>query len=139
MRGMYIFFPVLLTACGGGGNDDTVCTAEAAVSVSVYVIDGYGATVEGASVTYTVDGGDRQTANCLNDVCFAGYEVAGDFVITASYDWSSADGCCWISDSASASVTVVANECHVEGQSVTIELDTIEVCVDQGDTGDCLG
>ena len=128
---------LVLVGCGGG-DDGTNCDLMAAVSVSVYVVSADGSPVDGAVVTYTVDGGEEQTADCVDDVCFAGYEVAGEFSITATYDWTSADGCCWANDSATTSATVVEGECHVVGQSVTITLDTEDVCVDQGDTGDCL-
>ena len=139
---MRVLFPTLvlvLVGCVDGSDDGGVdCTLESVVSVSVYVQASDGAPVDGAIVTYSVDGGEQQTADCMDDVCFVGYDTAGDFEITASYDWSSDDGCCWSNDSASASVTVEAGECHVEPQSVTITVDTDVTCVDQGDTGDCL-
>jgi hypothetical protein len=130
---------LVLVGCGGGGSGGGAdCDLMAMASVSVYVVSTDGTPVEGAVVTYTVDGGETQTANCMDDVCFAGYEVAGEFSITAAYDWTSADGCCRANDSATTNVTVEEGECHVVSQSVTITLDTEDVCVDQGDTGDCL-
>ena len=127
-----------VTGCGGG-EEEQVCDASAAVSVAITVVDQDGAQVPEAVVTWSVDGGEPQNADCMNDVCFAGYEVAGEFTITATYDWTSDDGCCWASDTATANVTVEQGECHVVGQSVTLTLDTTVACVDQGDTGDCLG
>lgn len=136
-----VFCTAILISCvsGDDGMDDGVdCDLSAVVSVSVSVVSTDGTPVDEAVVTYTVDGGEELTADCIDGVCFLGYELAGEFSITASYDWTSNDGCCWANDSETQVVTVIKGECHVETQSVTIALDTDVTCVDQGDTGDCL-
>ncbi len=107
---------------GSGMGGGVACTTEARSSVTVKVVDAQGMPVSDAVVTYTVDGGASQNAECVNPVggmgnCqewVAGYEVAGDFVITAA----SADG----TKMATQMVTVTKDQCHVISQTATLTL-----------------
>lgn len=127
----FAFLP-LLFACGSesggggsggaGGGGPIACTTEARSSVTVKVVDGMAMPVGDALVTYTVDGGASQNAECFNplggmgncEYWVAGYEVAGDFVITAT----SADGM----KTATQMITVAKDQCHVISQSLTLTL-----------------
>lgn len=109
-----------LTAC----EEETACTTEAIGSVSVTVVDADGAAIPGATVTYTVDGGAvtacESPTNNGSFVC--GWEVAGEFTVTASAPGLVA---------ASQTVTVEAGECHVTPEAVEIALTEPE-CLDDG-------
>lgn len=107
---------------GNGSGGGIACTTEARSSVTVKVVDAQGMPVTDAVVTYTVDGGASQNAECVNPLggmgnCqewVAGYEIAGNFVITAT----SADGM----KTATQMVTVAKDECHVISQTATLTL-----------------
>lgn len=116
--GLVPVLAALLLGCGDGneGNNGTACTEEARSSVMAKVVDGAGAAVTDAMVTYTVDGGASKTCDSVamdgNYVC--GYEEAGAFVVTATKG----------AMTATQNVTIVktADGCHVEGQSITLTL-----------------
>ena len=116
--------PLFVPACDVGGTD---CTTQAVASVSITLQDAEGNPVSASEITYTVDGGAEQSAECMDDDCttaVAGWEVAGDFVITAIYDEPHpTDECCWYYDSATAEVSVAEGECHVDGQTLALTLD----------------
>jgi hypothetical protein len=104
------------TGCTG-----TSCTEEALSSVGITVVDAQGARVHDAVVTFTVEGGPSRTAECWTErddggceSYTAGLEEAGTFVITASV----AGG-----PSASKTVVVQEDECHVIPESITIVLE----------------
>lgn len=111
--------PALLALAGCGGADDPiVCTTEARASVVVQVVDAAGAPLAGATVSYRVDSGPEQTAECSETAgaCatfVAGREVVGDFSIRAEKAGSQA---------ATASVTVQRDVCHVITREVVMTL-----------------
>lgn len=110
----------LLLALGGcGGTDEAIfCTAEARASVMVQVVDAAGAPLAGATVSYRVDSGREQAAECYAppDGCstfVAGREIAGDFSIRAEKVGF---------QPAAASVTVQRDVCHVTTGEVVMTL-----------------
>lgn len=115
-----------LVGCGdssSGGDPGVVCPAIAAGSVQVSVVDAQGAAVLDAKVTYSVDGGAEQPADCValsGAGCsrwVAGWERTGSFVVRAA----SADG----AKQAEAAVVVVKSggDCpHVVQQAVKLTL-----------------
>jgi hypothetical protein len=107
---MPLLLPFLL-ACV----DERACTDMAVYSTTVSVRDASGAPVEGATLTYTVDGEEPplpcQELSEGRYVC--GLEASGHFVIRASKDGY---------DDASAEVDVGADECHPIPEAVTLTL-----------------
>ncbi|MCK6587603.1 MAG: hypothetical protein HUU21_25105 [Polyangiaceae bacterium] len=116
---------LLWAACGddgdgtGGAGGQVACTLEARSSVSVKVNDAMGIPVLDAIVTFSVDGGAEQDAECVQtaaaggcEAWVAGWEVAGTFEIKAV----SADGMSQDTET----VVVTKDECHVISQSVTL-------------------
>ena len=131
-----LFSALLLTAC----DEETVCDASAMASVTITVTDLDGEPLSPTALTYTIDGGQAQDAECMSDDCssaVAGWEQAGVFEITAVLDEEmEGDPCCWYLDSQTVEVEVTQGECHVDGQQVEIQLDTDAlVCADS--TEDC--
>ncbi len=119
----------VLSACGNPyeltefrPSEGTYCTLELRYSVVVRVVDTRGNPQPDARVTFTWDGGAEQSALCDGieqrrddcDLWVAGYERAGEYVITAT----STDG----ERSARQSVSVTEDECHVHTQQVTLTL-----------------
>jgi len=110
----------VVSACGDFNQG--FCTLEARASVQVRVVDARGTVQRDARVTFTRDGGPEQQALCNGGEQAQGncetwvteYEQPGDYVITAT----SADG----QRTARQSVSVEEDECHVQGQSVTLTL-----------------
>jgi hypothetical protein len=117
---------LLLSACGGDSNgtgspSGVECTTEARASVQVTVVDVMGVAVLDATVTFSVDGGVEEDAECVRTAAaggceewVAGFERAGAFVVRAV----SADG----ATKDEESVTVTKDECHVTTQTVTLTL-----------------
>lgn len=118
---------LLLPACSDGSDDtgspgDPInCTLEARSSVSVKVISLMGEPVLDATVTYSVDGGLEEDAECVSTAAaggcedwVAGWERVGTFVIKAV----SADK----TSEAEETVVVTKDECHVIGQTLTLTI-----------------
>lgn len=117
---------LLLSACGGdtddtGSSGGVACTTEARASVQVTVVDVMGVAVLDATVTFSVDGGAEEDAECVRTAAaggceewVAGFEQAGAFVVRAE----SADGAAKDEES----VKVTKGECHVTTQTVTLTL-----------------
>lgn len=110
------------------GETGTFCTDIAVSSVVVSVVDPSGNPTAAQSVTYTVDGGDPQPAECMNEVCsewVAGYEQEGEFSVTGRYYAELEDTDCWMEDSDTQTVSVPLDEdgCHPVTQFVTLVLD----------------
>ena len=120
---------VVCSACGlpglpGFGDPDTsFCTLEARSSVLVTVVSPMGTIVDDAHVTFTVNGGPEQVAECLFSSntsakgCtrwMAGMETSGEFTLTAT----SADG----QHTKQLQVSVSEDRCHVITKDVTITL-----------------
>ncbi len=103
---------LLAAGCGGG----LTCTTIAAVSVSVTVTNTDGETVDDAVVTYRVAGEDPVPCDDLGGteaVFFCGYEVEGTLTIQVT-----ADGY----EPFEGEVVVGADECHVLGEALGVEL-----------------
>ena len=116
MRIVLWLAPLLALTPALTGCPATTCTTEAAVSVSVTVLDDSGASVAEAEVVYSVDGGaDADCEDFTAGVWACGYEATGEITVTAS-----APGY----DTASETVTVALtpDECHVVGQPVELTL-----------------
>ena len=120
---------VVCSACGlpglpdFGEPDTSFCTLEARSSVLVTVAGPVGTIVDDAHLTFTVNGGPEQVAECvsLSDTSakgctrwMAGTETSGDFTLTAT----SADG----QHTKQLQVSVSEDRCHVITQEVTITL-----------------
>jgi len=112
--------PLLLPSCGVGAAQCPDFDL-AAFSVTVTVVNDQNAVQTDAKVTFSVNGGPEQAAQCVSPsgsvVCAswtAGVEQTGMFTIKAA----SGDGM----KHAQASVTVTSDECHVIGQTVKLTL-----------------
>lgn len=108
----------LVAGCGDTGVDEVACTTEARHSVVVRVVDVVGVPLAGATVTYRVDGGPVQTAECLEPlqactVFVAGSELAGQFAIRAERPGFVP---------ATASATVLRDVCHVVTRELVMAL-----------------
>ncbi|MBM7112571.1 hypothetical protein [Archangium primigenium] len=119
--GLLLGAGVGVSACGGkGAVAMRPCTLEARASVSVQVVDTKGQAQPDARVRFTLDGGAEQQAPCNGGgegdcaSWVTNYETAGAYVVTAT----SADG----QRSAQERVTVGRDECHVQGQTLTLVL-----------------
>ncbi len=105
-----------------GGCVGGACDTLAKASVDVEVVDAMGAPQKDAQVTFSVDDGPDEPAECAAagaaagscDRWSAGFERSGTFTVKAS----SADG----TKHASKVVEITADECHVLTQSVTLTL-----------------
>ncbi len=105
---------LILTGCP----QPTNCTTEARSSVSVNVVDENGEPILNAELTYSVDGGPSLDCEIFGDgssVC--GWEASGEIAITAT-----AQGY----QSASETVTVESDECHVISESLTLTLTEVQ-------------
>jgi hypothetical protein len=117
---------VVCSACGLPGFEDpdtSFCTLEARPSVVVTVVGPVGTIIEDAHVTFTVNGGPEQAAECHFPSStpargctkwMAGWEASGEFTLTAT----SADG----QSSRQLQVSVSEDRCHVITEDVTITL-----------------
>lgn len=114
MRFVSSALSVVVVVVAGCEQPGTNCTLEAAASVNVEVRDIDGAAVVDADVRYTVDGGDSEACDNFDDGRYAcGYEIAGEFVVTATKAGYAA---------AQNGVTVKDDECHVVGESLDLLL-----------------
>jgi hypothetical protein len=128
---------ILLAACifGGPPKDSDLligCTDIAMASVVVNVEDLDGQPVEGAVVTWSVDGGEVQEAVCDIAPCSTfvlGYEQAGAYHVEVSYSADTTDPYCWYSayDTKDVTVEMDFSGCHVEGETITFSLDTTAI------------
>lgn len=104
------------TACTDEDREEIVCTAEVVPSVQLTVRDYAGDDVVDPTVTYDIgEGPVLCTANGGLYEC--GAEIAGDVTIRVDAPGHS---------SFEQTVTVVADECHVETQVLAVVLDTME-------------
>ena len=105
----------LSTLTGCPSAPGPVCTEEARSSVSLSVLRSDGAIVPDVAVTFTVDGGASTACDDIGQGDFVcGFEIEGDFVISIS-----APGFIF----AEEQVTVLADECHVISQVLTVLLE----------------
>lgn len=101
--------------------DETGCTAIAVYSTTVALVDESGATIEGATLTYVLDGeGPLPCEELVPGEYVCGIEASGHFVITAE-KVGYAD--------ATAEVDVGADECHPIPEAVTMEMVAVD-CTD---------
>ncbi|MBI5545408.1 MAG: hypothetical protein HY901_16100 [Deltaproteobacteria bacterium] len=120
MRSAIIAMACTIVVVAGSSACGTSCTMEARTSVLVTVKDTAGNVVGDAQVTYHVDAGVEQQAQCPGSTASScarwtlGYEDAGTFVVVAK----SADG----TKQAEKSVVVVKDACHVQTEEVTLVL-----------------
>ena len=112
----WLWLPLL--ACNDG--EETNCTTEAVVSVSVVVTDDAGNAVNDATVTY--DGGGQTGVPCdhVSGFYLCGYEVDGAITVNVARDGFAP---------ATQSVTVGADACHVIGESLAFEIEALD-CTD---------
>ena len=107
----------VLAACGGG--DSVVCTAEVRAGVAISVMDSQGNPLAGATVSFTINGIAQAPIQCneqTNGVakpCQIGHETPGQYAILVELAGYS---------SASATVNVTQDVCHVITQSLTVTL-----------------
>jgi hypothetical protein len=112
----------ILAACSDEIEQGEFCTLESRASVVVSVVDPQGKAVEDARVTFSLDGGPDQQAECgdrggTSGGCarwLAEWERPGDFLITVT----SADG----KQSAHQQISVGEDRCHVITENVTVTL-----------------
>ena len=103
---------------GCPGTEDVDCTAIAAVSVSVSVVDDDGIHIPEATVTYLAEGADTpEQCEEIGDDFLCGYEVSGEILIQAE-----AEGY----QSAEETVVVEEDECHVLGESIELVLQPVD-------------
>jgi hypothetical protein len=111
----------LLSACGP--DDEVVCTTEARASVTLTVTAPDGSVIPDATGRWITSDGGSGDCEAIGDSFACGWEVAGDFTLTIQ-----APGY----QDAERTVTVTADECHVSGQTLAVELTPEEgpVCTD---------
>lgn len=141
MRRVFIATGIIAVVGGAstmvlGSSCDTVCTLEAKPSVILQIFDQdsptAGRPIAASEVWYEVtdDTGHTETkrGECLDDECtewILGYEVEGDFVIHANV--------CGEEYTATASVTMDEDGCHVATQWVQMPVDASSCTVDPAD------
>ena len=114
MRVLCMLFVSAVSACGGGQEDVILCTTEARSSVLLTVVDQLNAPLSGVHVTYKVNGGAVQSQICESTgTCAIAFEVSGVFSIDASKAGYT---------TASSTVTVSRDVCHVNTESLTLIL-----------------
>lgn len=111
----------LLAACGP---PEVACSTSLEPSVTIRVVDSSGAVVGDALVTYSLDQGAEQQAECISsprgstasrcEEWAAGLEQPGTFTLSAT----SADG----TRRATQTVSVQGGVCHVDTQQVQLVL-----------------
>lgn len=112
-----IMWSLILLSVMTGCNTEVACTDLAAVSVSVSVVDGNGAPVSGALVSWDSGNGPQSCDSLDGSTYLCAYEVKGEIAIhveAAGYQ------------AVDQVVSVEADECHVIGESVQIALDGVE-------------
>ena len=104
---------VAATACGGKEDSAVACDTSAVASVQVVVTDANANVLEGATVTYSVEGGEAASCDSFGAQFVCGWEVAGAITVTAEVDGF---------QSASQTVVVAQGTCHVETENLTLRL-----------------
>lgn len=101
---------------GAAGCVEIDCTTEARASVTVTVVDETGQPLPGATVSYSVDSPALQPCieSGASGTWMCGFEQAGVFTIYAEREGYV---------SASDSVTVTEDQCHVETQVLEITIE----------------
>ena len=136
----------------GGGPDDPPpvpgdppendCAEYAAASVLVSVVDPQGAPVRADAVIYSVPWSDEPLdAECADPDCtqwIAGWEIEGEITVEAILDHTDDGGVCQIQDSESATLSVPMSDdgCHVTTQYLTLTLDPQRMDCETGAGGE---
>lgn len=105
----FLLFAAALFLLGPAGCS---CTLQANASVVVKVVDAFGALVTDAIVKYCVDDGIEKPCEFTGSRYRCGVEEDGDFTITARKGMLAK----------TVEIEVEADVCHVDTQSVTIQL-----------------
>ena len=113
------------------------CNEMFVYSVNLELLDPSGSPITDAEIAYTVDGSEGEFIESWEDGIYViGGEEAGDFVISIDAIIENPDDeCCWTEGSAELSLTIEADECHVIPQSISPELEWLEVCADSEECG----
>jgi hypothetical protein len=113
------------------------CDEMAVYSVTLEILDEAGLPIVDAEIAYTVDGEEGLVVEGWGDGNYVvGIEEAGDFEISIHVDIPNPDDeCCWKEGTANLALTITSDECHVVPQSLTPELDWVDVCADSEDCG----
>ena len=105
---------LLSLGLGACGSQAEVCDEMAVYSVRVQIVDQNASALQGASVSYSVDGGEVATCDAFDLTSFGcGIEEAGEFELVASLAGY---------DDAVKSTTVSEGPCHVIANAVTMVL-----------------
>lgn len=98
--------------------DETGCTEIAVYSTTIALVDSEGGSIEGAALTYTLDGEGPLPCSELEPGEYAcGVEADGHFVITATREGYV---------DASVEVDVAADECHPIPEAVSMVMEPVE-------------
>jgi hypothetical protein len=123
---MFSFLPILIFGCPATHDDSgsgVGCTEIAMSSVTVNVVDENGATVLGAEVLFSVDGGARQTCDAVADGEFVcGWEQAGIIEVTVAKEG-------YETLVESVEIGRTDDGCHVVGEVLTAVI-TSAACTD---------
>lgn len=136
MNRIFLSLIALSAACDPSSGPPVDCDAMAYASVSVTVLDEAGAPATDAIVQAAVNGGEAFDCDPVGDGEFVcGWEIAGEFEITASADGQT---------EVSTRTVVTGDACHVMSETVTLSLAVVggleapEVWVfDDGIEADC--
>ncbi len=111
----FVLLPLVIFFTAPGCAVGVACTEEARSSVTVHVTDAAGTALQGATVSYTVDGGASTPCDDLGDAFVCAYEVDGAFVIRVE-----ADG--YEPRDVEVNVGRTADDCHVESEVLDVAL-----------------
>lgn len=115
MNPLHIASVVLLVASSTACVPEVACTDLAAFSVSAVVVDDRGLAIQGATVTYTVNGGEEAPCDQIDNGYACGAEQVGTIVVFARKEGFV---------DATAQATVVQDDlgCHVVTEVVQLVL-----------------
>ena len=118
-------------------DEPLTCTSEYVYSASIELKDLNGDPIEGASISYTVDG---ESGEVVEDWTAGNYvvggEEAGEFIVDIYAEIEDPnDSCCLDIGSATLEFVVDSDECHVNSQSFAPDLEWDRVCMDAEDCG----
>lgn len=130
---MFFTFLSLFMAC----EEELTCNTMAYFSVTMELLDEDGSPISDAEISYTVDGVEGQAVENFGSGEYSiGTEESGDFEISIQVTIDDpADGCCVDEGSATISLTIEEDECHVIPQSIAPELEWVQVCDDSEECG----
>jgi hypothetical protein len=115
---LFPLMPLCLVLVAAGCEVYTMCTDDRRSSLTVSVVDEAGAPIEGATGTYSIDGGVE--ANCdegAAGMLTCGWEVAGDMTVTVSAKYH---------ETQTFTERIEADECHVLGEEIEVTLLSVD-------------